>query len=519
MQKIAIKIEEKSLSFELYQKKVKEENLNNTNVITTKNLIFSSDYMEENSDLVSAFLKIIVLKNDIHEARISSLSVAVPALLILSSISSITKLYFLEDATLNYDLVERILENPYVEYINCYSMKEFLFERITQYHHAKVELRNEIFFLSDFMEENKLHTYSDIYYKKKISIKKKFEEEDFKDYENFVAINNALKQIQIYAYDEKDFETLISKTPIPVLDKLRIDIYQNEENIETLKKNIPYFRKLEKKFHCKIVIHYSKKYKENHFLKQLNLEFLKIMILGIIVACILYLVFGTKKQKEDYKHVEEVNELVFPIIEEVEALEEIEEEIDAYHTKYDEVYSKLLAINSDTIGWLRIPNTGINYPIVQARDNDYYLNHSFDRKVTSLGWIFADYRNHFDSLSKNTIFYGHDVRNTNHLFGSLHKLLDSQFYDTKGNEIISFNTRYEKMDFQIFSVYTISNTNDYLRTDFDTDELYARYLAQELGRSLYDFGVEVKEEDQILTLSTCYKDSSKRLVVHAKRIK
>ena len=74
------------------------------------------------------------------------------------------------------------------------------------------------------------------------------------------------------------------------------------------------------------------------------------------------------------------------------------------------------------------------------------------------------------------------------------------------------------MKWQIFSIYTILDTNDYLRTDFDNDELFLRYIKQETERSIYNFNVEVNSSDFILTLSTCYKDNTKRLVLHAKLI-
>ena len=92
MKKISVRIEKNCFVFKQYERKINEANLNNTNVINTKNLVFSSEYIEQNSELVSAFLKIIALKNNITEARIDSISISQYALLIISSINAITKL-------------------------------------------------------------------------------------------------------------------------------------------------------------------------------------------------------------------------------------------------------------------------------------------------------------------------------------------------------------------------------------------------------------------------------------------
>ena len=65
--------------------------------------------------------------------------------------------------------------------------------------------------------------------------------------------------------------------------------------------------------------------------------------------------------------------------------------------------------NSDTVGWLKVPGTDIDISVVQAKDNDYYLTHDFDKKWNSMGWVFADYRDKFPELSQNTILYGHTL--------------------------------------------------------------------------------------------------------------
>ena len=64
-------------------------------------------------------------------------------------------------------------------------------------------------------------------------------------------------------------------------------------------------------------------------------------------------------------------------------------------------------MNSDVVGWIQVAGTNINYPIVQSNDNDFYLNHSFDKSINGAGWVFMDYRNNPSSFDKNTIIYAH----------------------------------------------------------------------------------------------------------------
>ena len=99
----------------------------------------------------------------------------------------------------------------------------------------------------------------------------------------------------------------------------------------------------------------------------------------------------------------------------------------------------------------------------------------------------------------------------------LKKILKKSWYTNKSNQLISFITKEKKYQFQIISIYTIKNTNDYLASKFSETE-FEEYLNRIVDRSIYDFKIETSIKDKILTLSTCYKDSNHRLVVHAKLI-
>lgn len=180
-------------------------------------------------------------------------------------------------------------------------------------------------------------------------------------------------------------------------------------------------------------------------------------------------------------------------------------------------FEKLLKTNNETVGWINVNNTNINYPFVQGINNTYYLNHSFDKSYNSAGWVFMDYRNNKEMNNRNTILYAHG-RIDKTMFGSLYKTQYPAWYQNKSNHVIRISTPSVNMSYQIFSVYKIEEENYYIQTDFTSDEAYLEFLNTIKERSKYDFNVELSVSDKIITLSTCANDKE-RYVVHAKLIK
>ena len=182
-------------------------------------------------------------------------------------------------------------------------------------------------------------------------------------------------------------------------------------------------------------------------------------------------------------------------------------------------FDSLLKQNPDTVGWIHVNNTNINYPIVQSNNNTYYLTRAFDGTKNSAGWIFADYRNDMKSFGKNTIIYGHSRLNQT-MFATLKNVLENSWYKDKSNHIIRLSTPTENTMWQIFSVYKIEPESYYITTSFSTDQLYKTFLDTIQSRSIYQFNVELSTKDKILTLSTCNNTAATgRIVVHAKLIK
>jgi len=183
----------------------------------------------------------------------------------------------------------------------------------------------------------------------------------------------------------------------------------------------------------------------------------------------------------------------------------------------DADFDYLLSINTDTVAYLKVNGTNISYPVVQASDNDFYLNHDINKRTTNVGWIFGDYRNNFETLGRNTIIYGHNLINKS-MFGSLPWILKANWYNNENNRYIKMATKNQKIIWEVFSVYKIEPVVDYLKTGFGSDSEYYSWLSLMKSRSIHDFGVDLVANDRILTLSTCDDTGNMRVVLHAKMI-
>lgn len=253
---------------------------------------------------------------------------------------------------------------------------------------------------------------------------------------------------------------------------------------------------------------------------------LLIVLFAIIVVCLVKIVFWLKDNKTTSEVVNDItNNTNIEEKQDDENTELVNKEEDTtsdywYYIKFpliDVDINKLKEKNGDTVGWINVNNTNINYPYVQGKDNNYYLTHSFDKKYNEAGWVFLDYRNNKTLSNKNNILYAHS-RLDKTMFGSLSKTLKSNWYNNKDNHIIRLSTETENTMWQIFSVYKIPEETYYITTNFNSDNDYQKFLNTIKERSIHNFNTNLTTEDKILTLSTCYSDTE-RTVVHAKLIK
>ena len=272
------------------------------------------------------------------------------------------------------------------------------------------------------------------------------------------------------------------------------------------------------------------KRKKRYKLKWKNLIALIIFLIAFVfliksgVDLINYFI-DTNKTNDEIKEIEDVAEIEeVPDSEETEIIEQ-PEEIPESNPYWDYIkmnlisvnFDELLKLNNETKGWIQVNGTNINYPFVQTNNNDYYLTHSYNKSYNQAGWVFMDYRNYTENLDRNTILYAHGMNNKT-MFGSLRNILSSSWYNNTDNHIIKLSTPTENTLWQVFSVYHIETTNDYIQTEFATDEEYQTFLDMLKGRSAVEFDTTVNTTDKILTLSTCYNKTDK-VVMHAKLIK
>lgn len=180
-------------------------------------------------------------------------------------------------------------------------------------------------------------------------------------------------------------------------------------------------------------------------------------------------------------------------------------------------FGELKKINSNTKGWIQVGGTNINYPFVQAANNEYYLTHSYNQSWNSAGWVFLDYRNEIKDLAKNTILYAHGRLDAT-MFGSLKDILKSGWLQNSDNYVVRLSTEAENTLWQVFSAYRIPTTDDYIRVNFRNDDDFTLWASNLVSRSVHDFKTGISGSDKILTLSTCYNNSEK-VVLHAKLIK
>lgn len=186
-------------------------------------------------------------------------------------------------------------------------------------------------------------------------------------------------------------------------------------------------------------------------------------------------------------------------------------------TKFEDINVKAVKTqNSDTVAWLSVDGTTINYPIVQTGDNDYYLEHSFDKSNKKSGWTFMDYRNNKDMSDTNTIFYGHNLLNMT-AFGSIAKIFEKSWASNSNHSIVVV-TEDKKYYYTVFSGYYTSPETYYLQTNFYSDSEKEEFLKTLSNRNILDIDNSISSSDKIITLSTCTDDNTGRKVIHAKLV-
>ncbi len=244
-------------------------------------------------------------------------------------------------------------------------------------------------------------------------------------------------------------------------------------------------------------------FKKNYILYTLFFSFIILLIVSSIQIIIHF--------KDSYS-----NSLLFKYIKKDIVVEKKEDSILKNESIYNINFENLKKKNEDTVGFLKVKGTDIETVVVKSKDNSYYLTHNFENQKNKSGWIFMDYRNRLDGSDKNIVIYGHNMRNGT-MFASLKNILDDSWLENIENHSIIFKTEDKRTIYKVFSVYQIEKEDYYLKTDFRDSE-FNTFINTLKERSIYNFGIDVTENDNVLTLTTCANNNKYRVVLHAKEI-
>ncbi len=186
-------------------------------------------------------------------------------------------------------------------------------------------------------------------------------------------------------------------------------------------------------------------------------------------------------------------------------------------------YKNLLNKNKRLIGWVKIDDTNIDYPVMQTTDNEYYLDHNLNQEYDKNGSIFMDKDCDVLKPSTNLILYGHHMK-SGQMFGGLSLYSDQNYYEK--HPCIQFDTIYEKGLYEIMYVFRSRVYSEdeivfkyYQFIDAQSEQEFDSYMNDMEGMSLYDTGVTAQYGDRLLTLATCdYQEKNGRFVVVAKKV-
>ncbi len=519
MIKILVQIKDNCIHFKVRKKLTNEyKNMLNTNIISDNEILFSDQYIIENTKIVSSFLNELASQSGANIAVIEVEDINQIILDTIKNMPYINSIVLKPDTTLNYKDCEKISKIRQIRYLNCYNLPEFMLEILNK-KGIVVESRCEILFFSEFMTQNNLKSLSSIYYKKTLLITLPMSKEDMADFQMVCEINNNyLKTIHIRYMNIADIDFILKTLKDYKKKNIKIVIHEDDISFDALKYLQNFKEKQSKKYKIYIRISYSQKFIEQNLLPQTNINILKTCCVFaiFIISCVFGYVFYDNYKIA--KEVEGVQSNIKTIIANTDTSELVKNinELNANTklvVKNEEIVS-LIPTNDESVGWLKVPNTNIDYAIVQHSDNEFYLKHSFDKSYSNAGWVFMDFRNDAINLDDNTIFYAHNRYSNGTMFGTLGYALNKEWYSKESNTYITFTNIYKKYTWKIFSVYKTPYTTDYLKVIFYDNQERLDFYNMLKNRSINDFGINLTSSDRIITLSTCSTDGG-RIVVHA----
>ena len=315
---LVFKLSKDTIIISEIKKEVDYKSLNNTNVIDVKELKFSDDYIKDNFELVANFLNVVILKNNITNVQINNMDVASICVDLINNWEHIKKLYFKPDKKVTLEVFFKLLDNDTLEEINCFEMSDYLIERMDLNKNIKIITRNKVKTESNFMKENFINSYSDIYYKKVIFIDGNLDKVELEEIKTFIAISSRLKVIKIINYSNELLTFVVQELMTYQKKNVLIQIEEKNNDINTIYNTVNYLKKTYKKYFEKnninFKLNYSKEYKKNNFLKAYNLKLFSLIVLLIALVFSITIGINYYNQYLDQGEIEDQMDDIMDII-------------------------------------------------------------------------------------------------------------------------------------------------------------------------------------------------------------
>lgn len=220
---------------------------------------------------------------------------------------------------------------------------------------------------------------------------------------------------------------------------------------------------------------------------------IKILLLLVLLASLIFCAFNLYKLYKEKKDAKNIKEELIEIIN----IPDTPSDEPEFKVDFDE----LRKINSDIIGWIVIEGTQINYPIIQGKDNSFYLNHSYDKKWSGFGSIFMDYKSKNDFSDYNTFIYGHHTKDGS-MFGELYKYMDESFY--KEHPFFYLYTPNKNYKVEVFSAYVDDTDSESYNQFFISLNEYENYINMVKNKSRINSELNIDyKKDKVITLYSC----------------
>lgn len=224
-----------------------------------------------------------------------------------------------------------------------------------------------------------------------------------------------------------------------------------------------------------------------------------VALCGLIFS--LYKIINWKKDVDDNKDTQE----------KIQEYVQVEPEKDEFKIDFDELSKR----NSDTIAYVYVPNTNINYVVVKGTDNAFYLNHNFDKKKNSGGWMFMDYSNTGSINDKNIVIYGHNMKDGS-MLANLRRTMNKEWYENSDNHLITYINKSGTYKYKVFSQYITTEAEEYyINTSFESDSAFKEFVKSIKKRSYVNYDLDIDSVKSVLTFSTCSSIGNGRVVMHS----